>query len=234
MTTTFDPLTIFVITWGSIILTIFAILYILIIRCLNQERPHPHHLTPHTMHLITLNTRIGCSDGYCYLRMFRPRHYNTLRSFLGAFPTIGTLLAVPPIYRSDQRGTLIFFGNTLIHYKPDPHGAVVWGMLEYALLNIDIIARRQITRISSNPPRGFSYLKLFKLEWRTHIGGLLGLNPLIWLVLGLDMSYRLDVGGVIWEVEEGVWGFVHMEGYGNGWEQLRLIAERSPEDRIGM
>jgi len=68
--------------------------------------------------------------------MFKPCYYNLLHNYLGANPTIGVLLAVPHIYCTSQKGTLIFVTNNLIYYEPDPEGAKTWNMLKYTLFRI--------------------------------------------------------------------------------------------------
>ena len=52
---------------------------------------------------------------HCYYNLL-----HSIRSVLGANPTIGVLLAVPHIYCTSQKGTLIFVTNNLgVHYEPD-------------------------------------------------------------------------------------------------------------------
>src|SRR6266849_5109374 len=135
-----DPLTIVFVVFGCIGLTILAVIYFLLSRCLYQDTRRTHCtriLTAHTLHLITLDARIGCSNGYCYLQMFKMGYHDHIRNILGPYPTIRTLLAIPPSYCTKRRGVMEFVRDRFAHYEEEKHGDLVWELLDYAFTNIN-------------------------------------------------------------------------------------------------
>ena len=233
MTAAFDPLTIFVITWGSIILAIFAILYFLITHCLYQERHRPHHLTPHTIHLITLNTCIGCSDGYCYLDMFRPMYQAQICTRLGAYPTILDLLSIPTSWRTVRRGSLEFMSTNLWHYEQGGGGEKVWEILESTFLYRNEIAHSIRTILDSPLPDGYRYLHFILPSYHQAIASIYGPNPSIAVLNSTPTHCRTPARGDIREVEANLLQYVYHSKM-DAWYMVQLWSEMRPGARIGI
>jgi hypothetical protein len=237
MATILDPLTIAFVVFGCIGLIILAVIYFLLSRCLYQDTRRTRRtriLTAHTLHLITLDTRIGCSDGYCYLQMFKTGYHDHICNILGPYPTIRTLLAIPPSYRTKRRGVMEFVRDKFAHYQEDKHGDLVWELLDYALTKIDEVGNSTYTRIANPFPNGYLYLRLIHPGARPLVELFFGPNPLITDFASTPEFCRLDIRGCIWEPAPNSLRFNHVRTGCDGWKQVAQWAEERPEARIGM
>jgi hypothetical protein len=235
MTVTATPLTV-ILNGGSVMLTIFIVLCIFIgsFLLLAVRRIH-HDNSKQTAHFITLDTRIGCPTGYCYLSMItRGRQYHMCQR-LGPFPTIRELLTVPKSYRTKtRRGTLEFIADGVLHFEEDVNGENIWMILEYAATHNDIITNRVYTKLDSSFPIGFRYLQLIHPDHRQFISAIYGRNPFITLLNSTPANCRAPARGVILEQEENSLRFVYAKGGIDAWHQVFVWSQGKPEARIGM
>lgn len=237
-TTSFNILAICILIWGGIIIIIFAIFKTCIdyfpLPFIKTSR-HAHTTSTRTVRcIITLDTRIGCPTGYCYLPMIILSMQHKMRQRLGPFPTIRQLLAVPKTYRTKRRGTLDFVSDGVFHFSESACGDYIWEILDYAFTQNDLITSRIYTTLDSSFPVGFRYLQLISPNYREHIGRIYGPNPSIILFNTTPANFRINTRGIIAERKPNSLRFVYQRGGIDAWHQVYVWAEQKPDTRIGM
>jgi hypothetical protein len=151
------------------------------------------------------DTRVGCSNGLCYLLMFKCSYHDRIVTRIGYFPSILALTAIPKVYRTKAKGSLELIEDGIAHFEPNVRdGGFVWDILEEMMSHFDLIGARGLSRISLNPPEGYSYLSLFIPTRRNVLNAILGPNPLLQAVIDIDPTDRLEIEGFLWEKEEGL------------------------------
>lgn len=238
ITTTFNTLAFCIVIWGSLILIIFTILKF----CINYL---PSSIIKSTRHaqttstciaccIISLDTRIGCPTGYCYLPMITLAMQGKYYRHFGPFPTIRQLLTVPKTYRTKRRGTLDFISDGLLHFSESAYGDNIWQILDYAFTQNDIITSRIYTTLDSPFPVGFRYLQLIHPDHHHYIGRIYGPNPSISLLNTTPANCRITIRGIITEQKPNLLRFVYQRGGIEAWYQVFAWAQRNPNARIGM
>lgn len=237
-TTTFNTLAICILAWGSVILIIFTILKICISYLPFSIIKSTHHAQAPSTHIIrciiTLDTRIGCPTGYCYLPMITLGMQDKMRQRFGPFPTIRQLITVPKTYRTNRRGTLDFISEGLLHFSENAEGDNIWKILDYAFTQNDVITSRIYTTLDSPFPVGFRYLQLIHPDHHQSIGRIYGPNPFIWLLNTTPTNCRITTRGIIAERKPNLLRFVYQKGGIDAWHQVYVWAEKNPNARIGM
>ena len=237
MTTTLDTLALCTLIWGGILLTILTISYIHITYLPPLDTINAHHrqqTSIHTVHLITLDARIGCPTGYCYLPMIIRSKQTQICQRFGPFPTIRQLLTIPKSSRTHRRGTLEFIADGLLHFTEDARGDYIWKILEYAGTQNAIITSRIYTKLDCPFPDGFRYLQLIHPNHQLFVGRSYGPNPSILLLNITPSNYRASVRGTICESKPNSLRFIYDRGGIDVWHQVCIWARRNPDATIGM
>jgi hypothetical protein len=237
-TTSFNSLANGIVIWGSIIL-IFSAIFKFCVKYLPlpfiKTARYAHTTSTSTVRCIfTLDTRIGCPNGYCYLPMITLNRQNKMCQRFGPFPTIRQLLTVPKTYRTNRRGTLDFISDGLLHFSEDAYGDNVWRILDYAFTQNDVITSRIYTTLDSPFPDGFRYLQLIHPNYQNSIGMIYGPNPSITLFNTTPAYCRITMRGIMTEWKPNTLRFVYQRGGIDAWHQVYVWAERNPDARIGM
>jgi len=63
------------------------------------------------------DTRVGCSNGLCYLPMFLTKYHHHIMPELGHFPTIIALSNVSSSYRRKIKGKLVLIEDGVAHFE---------------------------------------------------------------------------------------------------------------------
>jgi len=181
---------------------------------------------------LRLDTRVGCPDGLCYLKMFRSLYHDRITKRLGHYPSIIALLAIPKIYRRKTRGKFKIIGDGLAHFEPDQNGALVWEMLEKLMMRFDLIGDQTHRRVSDRPPEGYGYITLFNPSNRNDILTTLSSSPRLQEILNINSDYRLELKGFLIETGENTCKVVLGDVEMNVWEVIMLWVNLLPEARI--
>jgi len=180
------------------------------------------------------DTRIGCSNGLCYLHMFKRSYRDRIVIQIGYFPSILALTAIPKIYRTKAKGSLELIGDGVAHFEPNVRdGGYVWDILEETMSHFDHIGCRGLRKISHNPPEGYSYLVLFVPTRRNVLSAILGPNPLLQVVIDIDPTDRLEIEGFVFEKEEGLLKLIEGDVQMDAWARVIVWNDRRPGARIG-
>lgn len=177
------------------------------------------------------DTHIGCSNGLCYLPMFKCSYHDRIVTRIGYFPLLLALTTVPKVYRTKAKRSLELIGDGIVHFEPNVRdGGFVWDIVEEMMSHFDLIGARGLRRISLNPPEGYSYLALFIPTKRNVLSAILGPNPLLQAVIDIN---HLEIEGFLWEKEEGLLKFI--DGYVqiNAWERVIFWNSHRSGVRIG-
>jgi hypothetical protein len=77
------------------------------------------------------DTRVGCSNGLCYLPMFKRTFHDRIVTRIGHFPSILALTTIPKAYRTKAKGSIDLMGDGVAHFEPNVRdGGFVWDILE--------------------------------------------------------------------------------------------------------
>ena len=180
------------------------------------------------------DTRVGCSDGLCYLRLFKRQYHTQLTQQLGHFPSIFAISAIKKSYRTRARGGLEIIGDGMAHYEPDYRGGLVWGIVKDAMGRFSLISGGELSILSFTTPAGYSYLELFVPTKHNEILSMLGPNPLLQSVIDIDSVYRLSIEGYLVEEEEGFLKVVKANIGMEAWVQVIAWDDFRQEVRVGM
>lgn len=179
--------------------------------------------SPNELQTIELQptTRVGHSDGFCYLELFRPLHRPSLRIQLGHYPTIMRLIAVSASYQRRIRGTVEIIGDHFTHVECNSQERYVWDILEEVMARFEFIGSGQLRIISSMPPLGYKYTELFHLERRNEVIQSLGAFPCLQAIVNVNPDYRMEFRGVLWpsETVKDQWCLEKRLSY-NVWEMI--------------
>jgi len=150
---------------------------------------------------LQLNTCVRCSDGLCYLPMFETRHHVRMVARLGHFPTIIALASIPSSYRRRIKGKLTLIEDGVGHFERDMSERLVWEVVDELICRLDFVGSRQMRIVSSQPPMGYRYSELFLPEYRNEIIYQLGSFPRLQVVVDINMEYRTEFIGLLWQME---------------------------------
>jgi hypothetical protein len=145
------------------------------------------------------NTRIGCLNGLCYLPMFATRDHPRMIARLGHFPTIIALASIPSSHRRKIKGKLVLIEDGVAHFEKDKDERLVWEVIDEFVCRLDLIGSREVRVVSSQPPEGYRYSELFHSNYRNDIIRLLGPYPHLQDVVNIDVQYRTEFVGVLWQ-----------------------------------
>jgi hypothetical protein len=166
--------------------------------------PTPASPVAFQLNKLQLDTRIGCPGGDCYLSMFATSRRQRVFKQLGYFPSIWAIMGVQKAYRLRVRGTFEIIGDGVAHFEQDKNERPVWDMMDEMTGRIDLIGDRQLRRVSSVPPKGYSYVELFVPDKRNNILQDLGPTPLLQSIIDIDSSHRSTVKGSIWQKQPDI------------------------------
>ena len=150
---------------------------------------------------LQLDTRVGCPNGLCYLPMFETRYHDRILAELGHFPTIIALASIAKSYRRKVKGKLTLIGDGVAHLERDKKERMVWEIVEGLIGRLEFIGSREMRVFSSTPPEGYHYLELFLPECRNLVLQLLGPFPPLQAVVRINVEYRTEFIGVLWQKE---------------------------------
>ena len=180
------------------------------------------------------DTRVGCSNGLCYLPLFKRSYHDHIVTHIGYFPSILALTTIPKVYRTKAKGSLELIGDNIAHFEPNVRdGGFVWDIVEEMMSHFDLIGARGLERISLNPPEGYSYLALFIPTRRNVLNAILGPNPLLQVVIDIDLADCLEIEGFLWEKEEGLLKLIEGDVQMNAWERIIAWNDYQPGIMIG-
>jgi hypothetical protein len=77
--------------------------------------------------------------------------------------------------------------------KPRPDAEVSF------VCRLDLIGSREVRVVSSQPPEGYRYSELFHSNYRNDIIHLLGPYPHLQDMVNIDVQYRTEFVGVLWQ-----------------------------------
>ena len=179
-------------------------------------------------------TRVGCPDGLCYLDMFTERSHKLITRKLGHFPSILALSTISKLYRKKMaRGKLELIGDGMAHYESDITGELVWEIVEKLTLPLDLIGGRNLVKVSSKPPQGYSYIQLFDPLYHNDILQFLCSNPTIQDLFSINTNYHLDLRGFLWNLGDNDCRIVICEMMTKSiWEEIGANLASYPEARI--
>jgi hypothetical protein len=180
------------------------------------------------------DTRVGCSDGLCYLHLFKRQYHTQLTKQLGHFPSVFAISVINKSYRTRARGELEIIGDGMAHFEPDYRGGLVWDIVKDAMGRFSLISGGELSTLSFSPPAGYSYLELFVPTKRNEILSMLGPNPLLQSVIDIDSVYRLSIEGYLIEEEEGFLKVVKANIGMEAWAQVIAWDDFRQEVRVGM
>lgn len=180
------------------------------------------------------DTRVGCSDGLCYLRLFKRQYHIRLTEQLGHFPSIFAISVINKSYRTRARGELEIIGDGMAHFEPDHRGGLVWDIVKDVMGRFSLISGGDLSTLSFSPPAGYSYLELFVSTKRNEILSMLGPNPLLRSVIDIDQAYRLSIKGFLHEKEEGFLKVVKANIEMEVWVQVIAWDDFCQGVRVGM
>jgi hypothetical protein len=93
---------------------------------------------------------------------------------------------------------LEIIGDGLAHFEPDPHGVLVWEIVDYLISQFDLIRSRTLSKVSFKPPEGYSYIELFNPLNHNDILQTLGSNPCLQDILNINSDYHSNIKGFLW------------------------------------
>jgi len=99
-------------------------------------------------------------------------------------------------------------------------GGYIWDILEEMMSHFDHIGCRGLSKISHNPPEGYSYLMLFIPTRRNVLNAILGPNPLLQVVIDIDPTDCLEIKGFVWEKEEALLKLIEGDVQMDAWKLL--------------
>ena len=199
----------------------------LIIQYSSPNHQPPFKLGPETV--------VSCPDGHFYLAIFRRDCYDRVIQHIGHFPSIYALSTVPIYYRRQSaKGIFKLIGDNLAYYKPQLYGDPAWEIVEKLTLPLHLIGSKELARISTKPPQGYSYIEIFQPLQRTHIMTMLGYCPHLQDLMLINPEYHLHTKGILWDTGEHTCKVVlyWAENTSQIWEEIRIMAEHHPNDRI--
>jgi hypothetical protein len=179
------------------------------------------------------DTHVGCSDGLCYLRLFKQQYHIRLTEQLGHFPSIFAISVINKSYRTRARGELEIIGDGMAHFEPDRKGGLVWDIVKDVMGRFSFISGGELSTLSFNPPAGYSYLKLFVPTKHNEILSMLGPNPLLHSVINIDPAYCLSIKGFLLE-KEGFLKVVKASIEMEAWVQVIVWDDFCQGVRVGM
>jgi hypothetical protein len=139
---------------------------------------------------------------------------------IGHFPSILAISSVPRSYRTKIKGWFEIIGDGIAHFEEDRNGGPVWALLDEMTGRIDLIGDRNLWRVSSTPPVGYSYAELFVPGKRQEILEHLGPEPLLQSVIDINPTHRFAIKGYLWEKEPGVFCVLKGLTRNDVWEQI--------------
>ena len=142
-------------------------------------------------------TRVGHSDGFCYLELFLFQYSQLLKARLGCYPTIMELVAVAPSYRRRIRGSVKIIGDHFAHFEQNKDEGYVWDVLEEVMSRFEFIGSGRMRILSSTPPLGYKYVELFYPKWRNEVLHSLGPFPRLQAIINVNHDYRMAFIGVL-------------------------------------
>ena len=167
-------------------ISLYTIAYIIdyIIQYLSPKRQPPFELGP--------ETSVSCPDGLCYLAMFRKDCYDRVIQHIGHFPSIYALSTAPICYRRQSaKGIFKLIGDNLAHYEFQLYGDPTWEIVEKLPLSLYLIESKELVRVSTKPPQGYGYIKIFQPLQRTHVMTMLGYCPCLQDLILINPEYHL-------------------------------------------
>ena len=142
-------------------------------------------------------TRVGHSDGFCYLELFSPPYHQLLRARLGCYPTIMELVAVAASYRRRIRGSVRIIGDRFAHFERNKDEGYVWEVLEEVMSRFEFIGSGCMRILSSTPSLGYKYVKLFYPKWWNEVLQSLGPFPRFQAIINVNQNYWMAFIGVL-------------------------------------
>ena len=180
-------------------------------------------------------TLVSCPDGLCYLAMFRKDLYDKVIQHIGHFPSIYALSTVPHYYRRQSaKGTFKLIVDNLAHYESKIDGDPAWEIVDKPTLPIHLVGSKELVRVSTKPPQGYGYVKIFQPLQCTHIMTMLGYFPHLQDLMLINPEYYLHTKGILWDTGENTCKVVLYWAANTSqiWEKIRKLAEHHPTDRI--
>jgi hypothetical protein len=147
------------------------------------------------------DTRVGCSNGLCYLPMFATKHRDRMVAQLGHFPTIIALASIATSYRRKIKGKLTLIEDGVAHFEKDRNERLVWEVVDELICRLDFIGSGEVRIISSRPPEGYRYTELFLPEHRNDIMCQIGQFPHLQAIVDIKAEYCMEFIGVLWQKE---------------------------------
>ena len=192
----------------------------------------PDHQPPITLGPETL---VGCPDGLCYLPLFRKDCHNWAVRQIGHFPSIYALSTVSTCYRRQMaKGTFKLIGDSLAHYEPHLYGDPAWEVVDKLTISLHLIGSKELVRISTKPPQGYGYIEIFHPSQHTHIMTMLGYCSRLQDLMLINPEYCLHTKELLWDTGEHTCKIVlhWVENTSQIWEEIRVMAEHHPNDRL--
>jgi hypothetical protein len=164
--------------------------------------------------------------------MFLTRRHDRVTNQLGHFPTILALSAIAKSYRRKIRGRLDLIGDGLAHFEPDPHGFLVWEVLDNMMTRFDLIGGRNLSKVSNKPPEGYGYIEIFNPSNCNDILKILGSNPCLQEILNTNLDSRLDLKGFLCATGDNSCKIVLGIGKEDIWSVIMMWSGFCPEVRV--
>ena len=124
--------------------------------------------------------------------MFRKDCYDKVIQHIGHFPSIYALSTVPNYYRKQlAKGNFKLIGDNLAHYESQLYGDPAWEIVEKLTLALHLIGSKDLVRVSTKPPQGYSYIKIFQPLQRTHVMTMLDYCPCLQDLILINPEYHL-------------------------------------------
>src|ERR1700737_4455280 len=120
--------------------------------------------------------------------MFITTYHNRITRQLGHFPSLFAITTIAKTYRKPARGNLTLIGDGLAHFEYDSDGFLIWDQIDNLMLQFDLLVDQDMFHITSTPPEGYDYIKLFIPSRRNDIMTILRLNPTLQQPLNFTLS----------------------------------------------
>jgi hypothetical protein len=96
---------------------------------------------------------------------------------------------------------LTLIEDGVAHFEKDRNERLMWEVVDELICQLDFIGSGQVRMISSRPPEGYRYTKLFLPEHRNDIMCQIGRFPHLQAIVDIKAEYCMEFIGVLWQKE---------------------------------
>ena len=196
-----------------------------------------HEFGANVHEFITPETRLGCPDGLCYLKLFKMGAREDVKDLLGHFPSILMIASIPVAKRKQTaQGTIEFVTQNIAHYEHTVPGDNVWKKIDKIIADSAMMTRlsnRTYTQFLSSPPTGYKYAIMFKVKYRSRVMEILGAGPMLQELYSYNRTMRHQERGRLLQTVDGSLKICDIRHYNpHLWQQVDRLAPHHPNVRV--